>query len=230
MPTITPPAEAGSLERPDRQRAPAPGTPAPGTPASPACSVDDGRILLRLARAAVEATAADRIGTFDASSILPVAPSPSLLAPSAAFVTLREQGELRGCVGNLAADRPLWRSVVAAAISVASRDPRFPPVAADEVPSLSIDVSVLAPAVRLSDPLDFDPGIDGLIVEHRGRRGLLLPEVATEQGWGAREMLAATCWKAGLPMSAWRDPETRVSAFRTLHLSDADVGWRVGSR
>ena len=218
MPTITPPAETVRLGRPDHQRAPAPA----------ACSAEDGRILLRLARAAVEATAADGIGTLDPSSILPVEPSPSLLAPSAAFVTLREHGELRGCIGNLAADRPLWQSVLAAAISAASRDPRFPPVTSDDVPSLSIDVSVVGPVVRLSDPLAFQPGIVGLIVEHRGRRGLLLPEVATEQGWGVREMLAATCWKAGLPMSAWRDPETRVFGFRTLHFSDA--GSAVGSR
>ena len=219
MPT-TPPAEAARLERPDRQR----------TPAPLACSVEDGRILLQLARAAVEATAADRIGTFDASSILPAEPSSSLAAPSAAFVTLRERGELRGCIGNLAADRPLWLSVVAAAISAASRDPRFLPVTPDEVPRLSIDVSVLGPPVPLSDPLAFEPGVDGLVVEHRGRRGLLLPEVATEQGWGAREMLAATCWKAGLPMSAWHDPETRVSAFRTWHISDAAAGSGMASR
>ena len=82
---------------------------------------------------------------------------------------------------------------------------------------------MLGPAVPLADPSAFRPGIDGLIVERGLRRGLLLPEVATDQGWGAREMLAATCWKAGLPMNTWRDPETRVLAFRTARIGEADA-------
>jgi AmmeMemoRadiSam system protein A len=186
-------------------------------------SDDDGGLLLHLARQAVVATVGGRVHSFDPSDLLPRQPTAALLAPAAAFVTLREGGELRGCIGTLATDRPLWKSVISAAISAASHDPRFPPVAAHELPSLTIDVSVLGPAIPLEDPVDFQPGVHGLIVERGLRRGLLLPEVATEQGWAAREMLAATCWKAGLPMSAWHDPETRVLAFCTARLSEAET-------
>jgi len=73
----------------------------------------------------------------------------------------------------------------------AARDPRFLPVTEDEVPTLSIDVSVLGAVVPLDDPTAFRPGIDGCIVERGSRRGQLLPQVATENGWGAREMLEA---------------------------------------
>ena len=218
MRTISPPVEETDRERLGAARLPPPVE----------LSAEDGRLLLHLARAAVEATVVGGLAAFDPSDLLPEHPSPVLLAPAAAFVTLREGGELRGCIGTLATDRPLWKAVVSAAISAASHDPRFPPVAAHEVGSLAIDVSVLGPAVPLEDPAAFRPGIDGLIVEHGLRRGLLLPEVATDQGWGAREMLAATCWKAGLPMSTWRDPDTRVLAFRTARIGEADA--RDGAR
>ena len=184
-------------------------------------SPDDAALLLSLARGAVAATARGQSGVFDPAGLLPPGPPAALVTPAAVFVTLREHGELRGCIGSLVADRPLWKAVVSAAISAASHDPRFPPIAEHEVASLSIDVSILGPAVPFPGPGAFRPGIDGLIVERGLRRGLLLPEVATDQGWNAREMLAATCWKAGLPMSAWRDPETRVLAFRTTRISDA---------
>jgi AmmeMemoRadiSam system protein A len=164
----------------------------------------------------------------DLQDILPRAPPPEILAPSAAFVTLHLAGELRGCTGYLGTDRPLWETVVAAAVDAASSDPRFLPVTKREVPSLSIDVSVLGPAVPLLDPSSFRPGIDGLIVERGHHRGLLLPEVATDHGWGLGEMLEATCWKAGLPHDAWRDAGTRVQLFRTarVHGSAEDARQR----
>lgn len=211
--TIPPPVEETAHERPGTAQVPPPVE----------LSAKDGRLLLHLARQAVVTTVSGRVHAFDPSDLLPEPPTAALLAPAAAFVTLREGGELRGCIGTLATDRPLWKSVVSAAISAASHDPRFPPVAAHELPTLTIDVSVLGPVIPFDDPTAFRPGIHGLIVEHGLRRGLLLPEVATEQGWGAREMLAATCWKAGLPMRAWHDPETRILAFCTARLSEADA-------
>jgi AmmeMemoRadiSam system protein A len=131
------------------------------------------------------------------------------------FVTLTRDGVLRGCMGSLAPDRPLCDAVVIAALNAALDDPRFLPVTADELPIIHVDVSVLGPAAPLLDPDSFEPGIDGLIVERGGRRGLLLPEVATEFSWGATEMFEAVCRKAGLPMDAWRDPRTRLRSFRT---------------
>ena len=75
----------------------------------------------------------------------------------------------------------------------------------------------------LRDLASFRPGVDGLIVERAGRRGLLLPEVATDQGWGVVEMLDATCWKAGLPSGIWRDPWTGVFVFRTARIRERDL-------
>jgi AmmeMemoRadiSam system protein A len=188
-----------------------------------------GAILLRLARAVIAATASGRPCPAELAAVLPPDPPASLVALAAAFVTIRRGDELRGCVGSLAPDQPLWRSVLSAAVS-AARDPRFPRVAAREVPGLKIDVSVLGPAVPLASPEDFRPGVDGLIVERGFRRALMLPEVATEHGWGAPEMLAATCWKAGLVDEAWRDAGTTVRVFRTARISDRDGGFDHPSR
>ncbi len=184
-----------------------------------------GELLLRLARIAIAAAVGDdwaRLASM--ADLLPPTPPAGVLVPAAAFVTLHESGELRGCIGTLATDRPLWETVVRAAVDAALDDPRFRPVTAAEVPRLSIDISVLGRAVPLDDPGDFEPGRDGVIVSRDWRRGLLLPEVATDQGWGVVEMLDGTCRKAGLPAGAWRDPRTEVLVFRTVRFSD------VGSR
>ena len=192
-----------------------------GEPLPVELTPDAGAILLRLARAVVAATASGRFGAHDLASVLPPDPPTALLAPAAAFVTLHLDGQLRGCVGCLATDEPLWETVVSAAVSAASRDPRFPAVTEHEVASLSIAVSVLGPALPLGDPSAFRPGLEGIIVERGGRRGLLLPEVATDQGWGAREMLETTCLKAGLSRDSWRAPGSRVLVFRTARVSEA---------
>lgn len=182
-----------------------------------------GATLLRLARAVVAATASDRLRTPDLLEVLPREAPSELSAPAAAFVTLHRDGALRGCMGTLQHDLPLWQVVVIAAVDAAARDPRFVPVTPWEVDSLVIDISVLGPPVPLRDANAFRPGIDGTIVERGGRRGLLLPEVASDQGWGLREMLDATCGKAGLPSDTWRDPRTQVLVFRTARFSERDV-------
>lgn len=194
-----------------------------GQPPPVALTAEAGAFLLRLARSVVAATASGRLRTSDLSSFLPSEPPAEVLAPSAAFVTLHQGGDLRGCVGCIASDLPLWETVVSAAVSAASRDLRFAPVTEREVPSLSIDVSVLGPPVPLRDQSAFRPGVDGVIVERGDRRGLLLPEVASDQGWGVREMLEATCWKAGLPRDAWRDEPTHLLVFRTARVSEVDA-------
>lgn len=141
-----------------------------------------------------------------------------------AFVTLLERGELRGCIGLLDPSRPLTESVAGAAIGAVLHDWRFRPVTEDELPDIRIEVSVLGPFVVLEDPLAFRVGVDGLLVERGVDRGLLLPEVATEHGFDEQAMLRATCGKAGLPADAWRDPRTRVSAFRTRRFGGPAIG------
>jgi len=195
--------------------------------------------LLRIARDAVTAAATrrdarsgraevDRGSTGTGPAAQPLSPevSAALERPGAAFVTLTEHGSLRGCIGSLAFDEPLGRAVAWAGASAAVRDRRFMPVTERELPSIHIDVSVLGPAVPLRDPMAFRPGIDGIIVARDGRRALFLPEVATDQGWGAPEMLDAVCEKAGLDRHAWHDPRTRLFAFRTARASEPEASGR----
>jgi AmmeMemoRadiSam system protein A len=170
--------------------------------------------LLDLARAAVLAAIDGR-----------PAPAPDPLGhpemgePSDAFVTLTAGDALRGCMGTLGAEMPVGEAVVRAAGMAATRDPRFRPVTARELAGLRIEVSVLGPARPLADPAGFVPGRDGIVVEAHGRRALLLPQVATEMGWGATEMLDAVCEKAGLRAEAWREPGTRLLVFEVERAS-----------
>jgi AmmeMemoRadiSam system protein A len=140
------------------------------------------------------------------------------LTAADAFVTLRRRGALRGCIGTLGAGWPVGRAVVHAARLAATEDPRFEPVRPDELPRLDLEVSVLGPPRPLQDVADFVPGRDGIVVEARGRRALLLPQVATEMGWGTAEMLGAACEKGGLRSDAWLDPATRLSVFEVAHV------------
>ena len=134
---------------------------------------------------------------------------------SGVFVTLTETGRLRGCMGSIDPRLHLAESVAVAALDAALDDPRFPPVRADDLPAIHVNVSVLGPAAPIDRPASFRPGLDGVIVDGRGRRAFLLPEVATEFSWGATEMFDAVCRKAGLPAGAWREAGTRLSAFGT---------------
>ncbi|HEX4561543.1 MAG TPA: AmmeMemoRadiSam system protein A [Gemmatimonadales bacterium] len=133
-----------------------------------------------------------------------------------AFVTLRIGGELRGCLGHIAADRTLVDLIPGLAVSAAREDPRFPPLSAEEVDRVTIEISVLTTPTPV-DPNDAGAvviGRDGLLVERGSARGLLLPQVAPVQRWGPAQFLDATCEKAGLPPGAWREPGTRVLTFQ----------------
>lgn len=131
--------------------------------------------------------------------------TPNLEAPCGAFVTLKAHGDLRGCIGLIAAVEPLWKSVREMAVSAATRDPRFAPVTPAELPAITYEVSVLSPLTRCDDPARIVPGVHGLLIRKGRRQGLLLPQVATEWGWDREAFLAHTCEKAGLPPDAWRD-------------------------
>jgi AmmeMemoRadiSam system protein A len=120
------------------------------------------------------------------------------------FVSLHRDGELRGCIGQPYGDRPLAETVGRCAIAAATEDPRFPPVTADELDQCDLEVSVLGPVTPVARPDEIVVGRHGLIVEQHGRRGLLLPQVASEYGWDRETFLAQTCAKAGLPRDAWK--------------------------
>jgi AmmeMemoRadiSam system protein A len=138
-------------------------------------------------------------------------PAPPLMAiglpeASGAFVTLKRLGALRGCLGTLQCSRGLAAEVARCAAEAASEDPRFPPVRSDELADVSVEVSVLGPLEPI-DPADSSVitlGRHGLVAELGDKRGLLLPQVATEWGWTTEQFLRQTCVKAGLPADAWQ--------------------------
>jgi AmmeMemoRadiSam system protein A len=130
------------------------------------------------------------------------------------FVTLRREGQLRGCIGTLSPEGDLTRIIAEFARRAAFEDPRFPPLSAEELSDCQIEISVLTAPQPLEDPDEIVIGRDGLIVEGHGRRGLLLPQVATEWGFAPGRFLQEVCRKAGLPPAAWSDPEVRVWKFQ----------------
>jgi AmmeMemoRadiSam system protein B/AmmeMemoRadiSam system protein A len=133
---------------------------------------------------------------------------PTLLRPSAAFVTLKKDGELRGCIGHLWADVPLYRIVQQMTVSAATSDPRFPPVTLDELDQLSIEISILSPMRRVTDIQQIEVGTHGLLLLKGNRQGVLLPQVPVDQGWDRETYLDNLCLKAGLPSDCWTDEPT----------------------
>lgn len=166
--------------------------------------------LLRIARESIATVLAGRAPELNGGDFHEI-----LQRPAGAFVTLtvRDSGELRGCIGSIRAVEPLYRAVMSSAISAAFRDPRFFPVRRDEFDSLSLEISVMGPIERVADFEEIVVGRDGLIISRGHYAGLLLPQVATEYGWDRETFLGETCRKAGLPRDAWRAAETRVEKF-----------------
>lgn len=177
-------------------------------------------LLLRLAREEIRATVTGSTTPGPDDGEL----SDALRALHGAFVTLTVGDDLRGCVGTLDFSEPLWANVLAAAASAATRDPRFYPVEPDELDAIRVEVTVLEPPVELADKAAFDPQVHGIIVERRGRRALLLPQVAQRYGWDAGRTLAAVCEKAGLAPDAWRAPDARLSVFLATSFEEGAPG------
>jgi AmmeMemoRadiSam system protein A len=143
-----------------------------------------------------------------------------LRAPHGVFVTLKKDGELRGCIGRMDFERPLWMNALTAAVASALEDPRFPPVQPKELGEIAIEISILNPPEVLPRPEMFDVTRHGIIVEKGWRHGLFLPKVAVEQGWDATKTLEMVCWKAGLPSDAWRDPAARLQVFTAFDFAE----------
>ncbi len=164
-----------------------------------ALSETQKKTLLAIARNSIEAEVSGKPQPkFDIKD-------PVLLKDGAAFVTIREHGDLRGCIGHIMAVGPLYKSVRDNAASAASQDPRFPPVRPDELKNIDLEISVLTPPEPLLKPMDVRIGTDGLIIQKGYNRGVLLPQVPGEQGWGKEEFLEGICRKAGMSAGCWKD-------------------------
>jgi uncharacterized protein len=146
-----------------------------------------------------------------------------LLEQKGAFVSLHHGDDLRGCIGQLVADRELYKIVQHCVLSAALEDTRFISVTQDEVDNLSIEISVLTPFRRIQDVNEIEVGKHGLYMVRGGYRGLLLPQVATQYHWDRTQFLEHTCIKSGLPESAWRDPQTIIYTFEAEVFSDESV-------
>jgi len=167
--------------------------------------------LIRIARKSVE-TAVLEQKVYEC----PAPKLPALNIDRAAFVTLTKRGELRGCIGHIHAEQPLYLAVRDVAALAALRDPRFPPVSRQELGELTYEISVLSPLRRVSDINQIRVGLHGLLVRKGNTQGLLLPQVATEYNWDRLTFVRETCLKAGLPEDAWRDPGADLFVFTAV--------------
>ncbi len=128
--------------------------------------------------------------------------------PRAAFVTLKQNSQLRGCIGDIFPRQPLYMSVISNAINAAVNDRRFPPVTKNECDSLDIEISALTTPKPVASPDQIRIGIDGVVLSKDGYRAVFLPQVAPEQHWNLEQMLTQLSLKAGLPADAWKQGAT----------------------
>ncbi len=176
----------------------------------PALTAEDQALLLKLSRDTLHEYLKTRHRPhFDLISI-------AMQQPRATFVTLRHKHthDLRGCRGEVFARYPLWESVQRVSILSAIDDPRFRPVAAEELPDVHIEISVLTPMRLARSPEEVVVGRHGVMIRKGQRGGLFLPQVPVDQGWGRDEYLSTLCWmKAGLPADAWRKSDAQLYVF-----------------
>ncbi len=156
------------------------------------------QLLLEIARGAVRAHLAK------AKPPVHDIPGGTLRQPHGVFVSIHRAGELRGCIGRVESNRPLYEVTAECAVSAAVADPRFLPMEVDELDYVSFEISALTALTAIEGADQLEVGRHGLMVEKGSSRGLLLPQVASRYGWDPQEFLAQTCLKAGLDRDEWR--------------------------
>jgi hypothetical protein len=130
-----------------------------------------------------------------------------------AFVSLHKRGQLRGCIGHIQGTKPLYQTVEEMAAAAAFEDPRFNPVAVEELKELELEISVLTPLRRIGDIAEIEVGKHGIYIKKGFHSGLLLPQVATQYNWERMTFLEETCRKAGLPRNAWKEKDAEIYLF-----------------
>lgn len=167
-------------------------------PAEFALTAEEKGELLKLARQAInEFIRQNKVVEYKTENM-------NFLSSKGAFVTLKEKGLLRGCIGYIEPVYPLYQTVIQTAIFAACRDSRFPPVSAEELDALEIEISVLTPLKKINSPKVVEVGKHGLVISQGDKKGLLLPQVAVENHWSRETFLNEACLKAGLPIDAWK--------------------------
>lgn len=165
--------------------------------------------LLRIARETISGyVTTGKIPSIETSS-------KGLNAENGCFVTIKQKGQLRGCIGNFISDKPLYKLVQEMAVSAATRDPRFYPMKQPDLDDFELDISVLSPLSRATSVEEIQVGVHGIYIVKGSYRGVLLPQVATEYGWDRETFLNHTCIKAGLPENAWQG-ECEIFIFSAL--------------
>ncbi len=173
----------------------------------------DKEELLRIARNTVQAYLKDnKIPDIKTETL-----SPALLSKGGAFVTLKLNGELRGCIGHFEADNPLYKIVQQMAVASATQDYRFSPVTAPEMKQIDIEISVLTPMQKIDDVKRIRLGIDGIYIKKGYRSGTFLPQVATDTGWNLEEFLGHCARdKARIGWDGWKDKDTEIYIYQAF--------------
>jgi uncharacterized protein (TIGR00296 family) len=166
----------------------------------------EGKAAVKLARKTIEAFLSK--GSFPKAEDLGMDLSPVFEENRGVFVTLTEDGLLRGCIGHPYPDSTLEEAILDSAISAATRDPRFPPVEEEEMKNIVVEVTILTQPEKINAvpkdlPNKIEIGKHGLIVKQGYYQGLLLPQVAPENNMDSIDFLSHTCMKAGLSPDAW---------------------------
>lgn len=172
--------------------------------------------LLRLARESIRAALTGE------EPPLCGALSPALNEPAGVFVSLHQDGHLRGCIGTIAPDRPLHQAVSHMAVSAARDDPRFSPLQETELPHTEIEISRLS-RLFVAPPDQIRLGIHGVCLIQGHHRSVFLPQVATHYHWDRDTLLSELCLKAMLPADAWKHPDTTLMLFEAEVFSDENL-------
>lgn len=162
-------------------------------------SAKEKRLLLTIAREAISSH-------LTGDKLPPREPGASnLLTNRGCFVSIKQNGMLRGCIGNFVSDKPLFQLVREMAVAAATSDPRFYPMKKHDLDNFELEISVLSPLRKVDSVEEIRVGVHGLYLEKNASRGVLLPQVAVEYGWDRDTFLRQTCLKAGLRDDDWRE-------------------------
>jgi len=180
-------------------------------------NIDEKRQLISIAKQSIEnAVKGKSMPKFESKFT-------NLAEKNGCFVTIKKNGRLRGCIGYIQPIKPLYTAVSEMAVAAALKDPRFPPVREDELSSLEIEITRLSPLKRIKSIDEIKAGRDGLYIVKGFYSGLLLPQVATEEGWDKMTFLEHTCMKAGLPTNAWKEQDTEIYTFTGEIINEKDL-------